>query len=1536
MVMQTKTQRKKATSGVKVTASKPVRSPSRGDGGESTVSKSKQLLLDEQYRDLFDNTSDLIQSVAPDGHFLYVNKAWRDTLGYSEKEVAHLKIWDIISPESMDHCMELFKKVIAGEDVRDIEAVFVAKDGSRITVEGNAHCRFVEGKPVGTQGLFRDVTERKRAEETLQASAQQWQTTFDAISDAVFLLDSKGMILGCNNAAIALVGKPYEKILGGSYWEVVQGSPEPMEGCPLMRMLKSHCRETLTFPINNRWLHATADPVLDKAGNLLGAVYVVVDVTEGKEAEEALRQSEERYRTLFDSKLDGMCVMDETMKVLLVNQAAADIFGFDSIDEALGTNPFDLIPPEERERVLDVIKKDMFERDLRQVNEFRLTNKSGKDIWVSAIGALIEYQGKLAGLISFRDITKRKQIEKSLQFSRFLLDSTDGAMVCVDQEGRFIDVNDAECRATGYSREELLSMTVHDIDPNYSAEVWPEFWKKLKQSGSLIFESQHRSKKGRIIPVEILATYFEYDGKGYHCGFARDITERKRAEEELQESEEKFRSVFDNNADAIFLTIPDGRIIAANPASFRIFGYTEEEFRQYGRNAILDANDPSVKTALEQRARTGGFQGELTFKRKDGTKFPGEISSFVFKDKKGQSKTSMMARDITERKQAEESLRQSEERYRTVLEEMEEGYFETDISGNFTVINETTCRVLGYPREEIIGTNYRVFVTKEYVDAVYQVFNQIYQTGTPIRQLAWEILGKDGGRKFIEASVSPLRDQEGQLIGFRGIGRDITERKKVELALQQEKERTQKYLDIAAVMLMVLDADGKVSVINRRGCEILGYKAEDIVGKSWFNNFIPHRIRRKVRAVFKKLMSGEVESIGYFENPVVTKSGEERLIAWHNSLIKNDTGKFVAVLSSGEDITERKKAEEALQDSEERYRALFDRSLDCVYLHDFEGNFLDANDAALKLLGYDREEISHLNFSSLLSEDQLPKALAAIEEVRDTGTLRHAYEFRLRRKDGEYVDVESTASAIYHGGKPYATQGVVRDLTERKKAEQALRLSEQNLRDSIENSPLGIRVIDKDWKTLYINRALLDMWGYSSIEEFEAVSAEQRYTPEGYAEHIKITKRRKQGEDAPINYEASIVRSDGQVRRLSASTRGLLWNGERQFQAVYQDITERKQAEERIKKLYSLQTAIRYVNESLLKVDDEQALFEQVCHFLTDVEFIRFCWIGLTDKESLEVKPVAYSGFEDGYLSSLKIRLSGSAYNRGPIGVAIKTRQPCIVADIENDPRFTGRREAAFTRGYASSLAVPLIHDAEVIGVLSVYSGSRNDFGDAEIDFLTEAARDIALGINTLRLRRELQQSLSSLGKALEGTVNALASVAEVRDPYTAGHQKRVTRLAVAIATEMGLPQEQIEGIHVAGTLHDVGKLYIPAEILSKPGKLSEVEFSLVKMHSQAGYDILKTVEFPWPIAQIVLQHHERLDGSGYPQGLRGEDILLEAKILAVSDVVEAMASHRPYRPALGIGQALDEISQKSGILYDFEVVDACFKLFYDKEFKLD
>ena len=204
----------------------------------------------------------------------------------------------------------------------------------------------------------------------------------------------------------------------------------------------------------------------------------------------------------------------------------------------------------------------------------------------------------------------------------------------------------------------------------------------------------------------------------------------------------------------------------------------------------------------------------------------------------------------------------------------------------------------------------------------------------------------------------------------------------------------------------------------------------------------------------------------------------------------------------------------------------------------------------------------------------------------------------------------------------------------------------------------------------------------------------------------------------------------------------------------------------------------------------------------------------------------------------------------------------------------------------------------------------------------------------TRRKRAEEKNKLGTekLVRVMDEIIEAMARMVEIRDPYTAGHQRRVSEIAAAIAKEMGLPEEIIEGTRVSGMVHDIGKIYVPAEILSKPSHLNEMEYRMIKQHPRLSHEILSSIEFPWPVATIVFQHHERIDGSGYPVGLSGEDIAIEARIIAVADVVEAMASHRPYRPSLGIKQALREISENKGVLYDSRVVDACLRIFADKE----
>jgi putative nucleotidyltransferase with HDIG domain len=205
---------------------------------------------------------------------------------------------------------------------------------------------------------------------------------------------------------------------------------------------------------------------------------------------------------------------------------------------------------------------------------------------------------------------------------------------------------------------------------------------------------------------------------------------------------------------------------------------------------------------------------------------------------------------------------------------------------------------------------------------------------------------------------------------------------------------------------------------------------------------------------------------------------------------------------------------------------------------------------------------------------------------------------------------------------------------------------------------------------------------------------------------------------------------------------------------------------------------------------------------------------------------------------------------------------------------------------------------------------------------------------NRALVQEELEQSFQNLKKVMDSTIQAIAMTVEKRDPYTSGHQMRVAALTRAIAETLELPEDQIEGAYMAASIHDIGKISLPAEILTKPIQLTEIEISLIQAHSQAGYDILKGIEFPWSIADIIIQHHERMDGSGYPGGLAGDSILIEARIIGVADVVETMSSHRPYRPSMGIEKALAEITQNSGTLYDAEVVTACLNIFNKKSFE--
>jgi PAS domain S-box-containing protein/putative nucleotidyltransferase with HDIG domain len=494
------------------------------------------------------------------------------------------------------------------------------------------------------------------------------------------------------------------------------------------------------------------------------------------------------------------------------------------------------------------------------------------------------------------------------------------------------------------------------------------------------------------------------------------------------------------------------------------------------------------------------------------------------------------------------------------------------------------------------------------------------------------------------------------------------------------------------------------------------------------------------------------------------------------------------------------------------------------------------------------------------------------------------------------------------------------------RAEAALKDSEAKYRRLMETANDAILITDADTGVIVeANRKAQDLLGLPK-DKIIGMHQSQLHPP-GEADWYQALLRDHAKTGGSTN-DRSVVHSDGHLIPVEISAAITQVRGKNLVEGIFRDITQRRQAAEKINDLNILLKAVKHINEGLLRIKSEPELFQYTCDVLLRVPYIKFSWIGLVQPDNFEIKPVAKAGVEKGYLDIITVRWDDSEYGDGPTGEAIKTVKPfvrkCIETDLEPNPW----RQEALSRGYKSSITLPLIHAGEVIGVLKSYAGVVDAFGKEEVEFLNQVAGDIAVGIRSLRLEQELIQSLIKLQVVMFQTVESIASMAEIRDPYTAGHQRGVTRLACTLAREMGLADDRIEGIRVAGFLHDIGKIVIPAEILNKPGKLSEYELNLIKTHSQVGHDILLKIDFPWPVAQIVLQHHERLDGSGYPLGLTGSAILLEARILAVADVMEAMAAYRPYRPGLGVDKALEEITRNQGILYDPQVVEACVQLF--------
>lgn len=391
------------------------------------------------------------------------------------------------------------------------------------------------------------------------------------------------------------------------------------------------------------------------------------------------------------------------------------------------------------------------------------------------------------------------------------------------------------------------------------------------------------------------------------------------------------------------------------------------------------------------------------------------------------------------------------------------------------------------------------------------------------------------------------------------------------------------------------------------------------------------------------------------------------------------------------------------------------------------------------------------------------------------------------------------------------------------------------------------------------------------------------------------------------------------------------------------EIAEHRKAEERLRQLGDLYAILCEVSESIARATSETDLLCRACDLIAAHEGYIAAGYGVVDFEQGRIVPgFVSSGFEE-VAAGLSISLDPEdPHGRGAAPTAAREDRDVFVDDFLAASAGTPWEFLARQFRVRSVAALPIRRDGRVAAVFSIFSREPGFFGEEERKLARRLADNIAHALDSLqraadrdRARAEIERNAARVERAMLATVRAVSSIVEQRDPYIAGHQRRVGDLMAAIGAAMGLDAERCRGLRVIGEVHDVGTIGVPAQILSKPAALAPVEMQLVRVHAMAGYEVLRGIDFPWPVAEAVRQHHERLDGSGYPRGLKGDEILLEARILAVADVVEAMVSHRPYRPSLGIETALGEIEAHAGTRYCPEAAAACLRLFRESGYRL-